>query len=629
MRGTLYILLPLSLVLALVLVSQGVVQTFSHHQTAALVQPTTRRHGTARGTAGDRRRAGRLAGRHQAAGHQRRRLLQRQLGPSLREPHAAVATSWRCWPSCYPGGAVSTPSGAWWGHAPGLGAAGRDDHLFVAVLALDRVGGAGRQSRLAALGVDQAASDTSPAATWRARRCASASADSALWATATTAASNGSVNSMHDSFTPLGGLAPMWLMQLGEVVFGGVGSGLYGMLAFVIVAVFVAGLMVGRTPEYLGKKIEAFEMKMASLMILIPPIIVLLGTALAVVAARRARRGAQPRPARFQRDPVRLLLGGQQQRQRLRRPGRQHALLQHRPGRWSCWSAATGWPSRRWPSPARWPRRRTSRQAPGRCRPTRRCSSPGWWAWWSSSGRSELPAGPGAGADRRAAADPLTGQEDARLNRHRPLTKTRRRRARRDVPARHPGRLPQARPAVHGAQPGHVRGRGGQRADHGAWSCRRWSARARRRPGSSARSRSGSGSPCSSPTSPRRWPRAAARPRPRPCAAPARQTPRPRSSAPTPRGARAASTYDAGPVDRRCARATSFLVEAGDIIPADGEVVDGHRLGGRERRHRRERPGDPRIGRRPQRRHRRHARAVRLAGRARHAPTPARASWTA
>jgi K+-transporting ATPase ATPase A chain len=108
-------------------------------------------------------------------------------------------------------------------------------------------------------------------------------ANSALWATATTAASNGSVNSMHDSYTPLGGLVPMWLMQLGEVVFGGVGSGLYGMLAFAIIAVFVAGLMVGRTPEYLGKKIEAYEMKMASLMILIPPAIVLIGAAIAVV----------------------------------------------------------------------------------------------------------------------------------------------------------------------------------------------------------------------------------------------------------------------------------------------------------------------------------------------------------
>ena len=107
--------------------------------------------------------------------------------------------------------------------------------------------------------------------------------NSALWATATTAASNGSVNAMHDSFTPLGGLVPILLMQLGEVIFGGVGSGLYGMLVFALVAVFVAGLMIGRTPEYLGKKIEAYEMKMASVAILLPPLVVLVGTAIAVL----------------------------------------------------------------------------------------------------------------------------------------------------------------------------------------------------------------------------------------------------------------------------------------------------------------------------------------------------------
>jgi K+-transporting ATPase ATPase A chain len=109
--------------------------------------------------------------------------------------------------------------------------------------------------------------------------------NSALWATATTAASNGSVNAMHDSFTPLGGLGPLVLMQLGEVVFGGVGSGLYGMVVFALVAVFVAGLMIGRTPEYLGKKIEAFEMKMASLVILAPAATVLVGTAIGALAA--------------------------------------------------------------------------------------------------------------------------------------------------------------------------------------------------------------------------------------------------------------------------------------------------------------------------------------------------------
>jgi K+-transporting ATPase ATPase A chain len=105
---------------------------------------------------------------------------------------------------------------------------------------------------------------------------------SALWAVFTTAASNGSVNAMHDSFSALGGLGPMVLMQLGEVVFGGVGSGLYGMVVFEIVAVFLAGLMVGRTPEVLGKKIEAFEVKMAALAILLPSSTVLLGAALAV-----------------------------------------------------------------------------------------------------------------------------------------------------------------------------------------------------------------------------------------------------------------------------------------------------------------------------------------------------------
>jgi K+-transporting ATPase ATPase A chain len=108
-------------------------------------------------------------------------------------------------------------------------------------------------------------------------------AGTTLFATATTAASCGAVNGMHDSFTPLGGLVPLWLMELGEVVFGGVGSGLYGMLIFAIIAVFVAGLMVGRTPEYLGKKIEAFEMKMASLVILVPAALVLIGTAAGVM----------------------------------------------------------------------------------------------------------------------------------------------------------------------------------------------------------------------------------------------------------------------------------------------------------------------------------------------------------
>jgi K+-transporting ATPase ATPase A chain len=138
--------------------------------------------------------------------------------------------------------------------------------------------------RLAALGVDEQAGELQPGGNMEGKELRFGVVNSALWATATTAASNGSVNSMHDSFTPIGGLVPMWLMQLGEVIYGGVGSGLYGMLIFVIVAVFVAGLLVGRTPEYLGKKIEAFEMKMALIAILVPPMCVLLGTAGAVLA---------------------------------------------------------------------------------------------------------------------------------------------------------------------------------------------------------------------------------------------------------------------------------------------------------------------------------------------------------
>jgi len=135
---------------------------------------------------------------------------------------------------------------------------------------------------LTAAGADQSPSSMQAGGNMEGKETRFGIANSAIWATATTAASNGSVNAMHDSFTPLGGLIPMWLIQFGEVVFGGVGSGLYGMLVFALIAVFIAGLMVGRTPEYLGKKIEAYEMKMASLVILIPAVMILFGTSLAV-----------------------------------------------------------------------------------------------------------------------------------------------------------------------------------------------------------------------------------------------------------------------------------------------------------------------------------------------------------
>jgi K+-transporting ATPase ATPase A chain len=149
------------------------------------------------------------------------------------------------------------------------------------------------------LNVDQVTSDINPGGNMEGKEVRFGVANSALWATATTSASNGSVNAMHDSFTPLGGLVPMWLIQLGEVVFGGVGSGLYGMLAFVIIAVFVAGLMIGRTPEYLGKKIEAYEIKMAALMVLIPVLLVLFGTALAVALPAGRAAVLNPGPHGF------------------------------------------------------------------------------------------------------------------------------------------------------------------------------------------------------------------------------------------------------------------------------------------------------------------------------------------
>lgn len=134
------------------------------------------------------------------------------------------------------------------------------------------------------LGVDQLASSTQAGGNMEGKEVRFGITASSLFAVITTAASCGAVNAMHDSFTPLGGLVPLVMMQLGEVVFGGVGSGLYGMLVFAILAVFIAGLMIGRTPEYLGKKIEVHEMKLASIVILVTPIVVLAGTAVAVLA---------------------------------------------------------------------------------------------------------------------------------------------------------------------------------------------------------------------------------------------------------------------------------------------------------------------------------------------------------
>jgi K+-transporting ATPase ATPase A chain len=284
-RTTLYILLPLSLVLALALVSQGVVQTLGAYRTVPLLQPTTDSNGKA------------VTDQVLAVGPAASQIAIKQLGTNgggffgvnsahpfenptplsnflemlsiLLIPAALVYT--------YGKMAGDTRQG--WALLAAM------TIIFVVLLGIAVWAEQAGNPALAAMGVDQQASSLQSGGNMEGKEARFGVVDSALWATATTAAANGSVDSMHDSFMPLGGFVPLWLMQLGEIVYGGVGSGLYGMLAFVIVAVFVAGLMVGRTPEYLGKKIEAFEMKMASLILLIPILVVKIGTAVAVATA--------------------------------------------------------------------------------------------------------------------------------------------------------------------------------------------------------------------------------------------------------------------------------------------------------------------------------------------------------
>jgi K+-transporting ATPase ATPase A chain len=170
--------------------------------------------------------------------------------------------------------------------------------FVVAVIAITPAEQAGNPL-LAPLGVDQSSSVMQPGGNMEGKEARFGINASTLFATITTAASCGAVNAMHDSFTPLGGMVPIVMMQLGEVVFGGVGSGLYGMLIFAILAVFIAGLMIGRTPEYLGKKIEVHEMKLTSIAILVTPILVLAGTAIAVAAGAGRAGIANPGPHGF------------------------------------------------------------------------------------------------------------------------------------------------------------------------------------------------------------------------------------------------------------------------------------------------------------------------------------------
>jgi K+-transporting ATPase ATPase A chain len=282
-RSTLYILLPLSIVLALALVSQGVVQNFSNYKTAALLQPTMDENGNL------------VSEQTLAMGPAASQIAIKELGTNgggffnansahpFENPtpftNLLEMLSILLIPSalCYTFGRMVGDIRQGWAILAAM--------MIILVIfifgayAAEAVG----NPRLASLGADQIPSEINPGGNMEGKEVRFGIPNSALWATATTAASNGSVDSMQDSFTPLGGLVPLVMMHFGEVVFGGIGSGLYGMLVFVIVAVFVAGLMVGRTPEYLGKKIEAYEMKMASLVILIMPLIVLFFTALAVV----------------------------------------------------------------------------------------------------------------------------------------------------------------------------------------------------------------------------------------------------------------------------------------------------------------------------------------------------------
>jgi K+-transporting ATPase ATPase A chain len=282
-RSTLYILVPLALVVALAIVSQGVVQTLRPYQTVSLLQPTTDANGNT------------VTEQVLAVGPAASQIAIKQLGTNgggffnVNSAHPFEnATPFSNFIEmlsilvisgalCYTFGVMVGDTRQGWAILITM------TIIMVAFLGLAVWAEQGGNPAFTAMGVDQAQTAINPGGNMEGKEARFGIANSALWATVTTSASNGSVNSMHDSFMPLGGMVPLFMIQLGEIIYGGVGSGLYGMLAFVIVAVFIAGLMVGRTPEYLGKKIEAYEMKMASLMLLIPIFLAKVGTAIAVV----------------------------------------------------------------------------------------------------------------------------------------------------------------------------------------------------------------------------------------------------------------------------------------------------------------------------------------------------------
>lgn len=302
-RSTLYVLLPLSFILALILVAQGVPQTFGVYKTAKLLQPTSYDQAVVDESGNPvldeqgqpKTEKVTMTEQSIAVGPAASQIAIKQLGTNgggffnansahpLENPTPLsnflemLAILLIPAALCYTFGMMVGDTKQGWAILAAM----------TIVLVLFTAGGYWAESAgnpmAAGAGVDQAAGNLQPGGNMEGKEVRFGIANSVIWAAATTAASNGSVNSMHDSYTPLGGLVPLFLMQFGEVIFGGVGSGLYGMLVFAIIAVFIAGLMVGRTPEYLGKKIEAYEMKMASLLILIMPITVLSFTAIAVV----------------------------------------------------------------------------------------------------------------------------------------------------------------------------------------------------------------------------------------------------------------------------------------------------------------------------------------------------------
>ncbi len=302
-RTTLYILLPLSFVVALILVSQGVVQTFGDYQTVPLVQPTSYQRPQLDASGNPLKDANgnpvteTVTQKDQvvAVGPAASQIAIKQLGTNgggffnVNSAHPfenptpisnfveSLSILLIAGALCYTFGKMVGDTRQGWALLAAMFFI-----LIISIFVAYSAESAGNP-RLAALGINQTASEFNPGGNMEGKEVRFGEPNSTLWAATTTAASNGSVNSMHDSYTPLGGLVPLVMMQLGEVIFGGVGSGLYGMLIFVFIAVFVAGLMVGRTPEYLGKKIEAYEMKMASIGILVMPLVVLLATAIAVV----------------------------------------------------------------------------------------------------------------------------------------------------------------------------------------------------------------------------------------------------------------------------------------------------------------------------------------------------------